>query len=142
MKCIVETYRHCKSYGRKKALDGLELSIPAGKVTGLLGPNGAGKSTLLKMIAGVARPDSGDIKVLNRQPHWSLNTEIAYLPDRGRWYAFQSVQEALKHASTIFPRFDLARAQDVRSSRLRFYQPRGLSLQGIRGAPASYFMFG
>lgn len=113
MTYLVEAQDLCKSYGSKKALDGLNLSIPSGKVIGLLGPNGAGKSTLLKIIAGVARPDSGDIEVLNQKPNWSLNNEIAYLPDRGRWYAFQTVNQALLYANAIFPQFDLVRAQEM-----------------------------
>lgn len=113
MTYLVEAHDLCKSYGSKKALDGLTLSIPSGKVIGLLGPNGAGKSTLLKIIAGVARPDSGDIEVLNQKPNWSLNNEIAYLPDRGRWYSFQTVNQALLYANAIFPQFDLVRAQEM-----------------------------
>lgn len=113
MEYVVETRELKKSYSRKIALAGMNLNIPSGQVTGLLGPNGAGKSTLLKIIAGVARPDSGNIKVLGKQPHWSLNGEIAYLPDRGRWYYFQTVEEAIQYADNIFPGFELERAQKM-----------------------------
>lgn len=50
-----------KKYGKKTALNGISLEIPEGKVFGLLGMNGAGKSTLLRLLAGILRPDSGEI---------------------------------------------------------------------------------
>lgn len=48
-----------KRYGRVLALDGLDLSVPAGEVFGFLGPNGAGKSTTIRLLLGLARPTAG-----------------------------------------------------------------------------------
>src|SRR3989338_3084234 len=48
-----------KSFGAKRAVDGLDLAIPAGEFHALLGPNGAGKTTTLRMVAGLLRPDAG-----------------------------------------------------------------------------------
>jgi len=48
-----------KSFGTVKALDGLSLEVPAGKVFGLIGPNGAGKTTTIRILAGLVRPDAG-----------------------------------------------------------------------------------
>src|SRR5690606_18143215 len=47
-------------YGRRTVLDGLDLSVPRGRVLGLLGPNGAGKSTLIKAVSRIVRPTGGD----------------------------------------------------------------------------------
>jgi ABC-2 type transport system ATP-binding protein len=52
-----------KAYGAKRAVDALELEVPAGSFFGLVGPNGAGKTTTLKMIAGLLRPDGGRVEV-------------------------------------------------------------------------------
>ncbi|MCR9141600.1 MAG: ABC transporter ATP-binding protein [bacterium] len=50
-----------KSFGDRRVLRGLDLSIPAGKITALLARNGAGKSTLVSVIAGRLRPDAGEV---------------------------------------------------------------------------------
>ncbi|RIK40021.1 MAG: hypothetical protein DCC55_16305 [Chloroflexi bacterium] len=50
-----------KRYGRKSVLKGIDLMVSAGQVMALLGANGAGKSTLLRLVAGLARPTSGEI---------------------------------------------------------------------------------
>ncbi len=55
-----------KSYGTIKAVDGVSLRAAAGDTIGLLGPNGAGKTTTVSMIAGLLRPDSGEVLVEGR----------------------------------------------------------------------------
>ena len=61
-----------KSFGKVKALDGLDLSVPRGSVCALLGPNGAGKTTAVRILATLARPDAGTARVAGhdvaRQP--------------------------------------------------------------------------
>jgi len=55
-----------KSYGKRLALDGLDLSVPSGVVYGFLGPNGAGKTTTMRLLTGLLHPDSGSIELLGR----------------------------------------------------------------------------
>ncbi|RLK25708.1 ABC-2 type transport system ATP-binding protein [Micromonospora sp. M71_S20] len=55
----VRTQHLSKRYGKVLALDGLELTVPAGEVFGFLGPNGAGKSTTIRLLLGLARPTTG-----------------------------------------------------------------------------------
>jgi oleandomycin transport system ATP-binding protein len=68
----VEAVNVSKAFGAVKALDGADLTVPSGTLTALLGPNGAGKTTLVRIIATLARPDSGQVNVLGfnvtRQP--------------------------------------------------------------------------
>ncbi|MFT3779955.1 MAG: energy-dependent translational throttle protein EttA [Ottowia sp.] len=52
-----------KSFGDRLLIDNLSFKVPAGAIVGIIGPNGAGKSTLFKLIAGVEKPDSGEVKV-------------------------------------------------------------------------------
>ncbi|MCU1684622.1 MAG: antibiotic transport system ATP-binding protein [Amycolatopsis sp.] len=52
-----------KTYGATKALDGVDLEIPAGEVLGLLGPNGAGKTTMVRILTTLLKPDSGEASV-------------------------------------------------------------------------------
>ena len=49
------------SYGGVQALRGVDLAVPAGRITGLIGPNGAGKTTLFNCVSGVVRPDGGSV---------------------------------------------------------------------------------
>lgn len=58
----------CKSFGRKKVLEKLDLTVPAGSVYAFLGRNGAGKSTTIKMLAGQLQPDAGTVRVLGLDP--------------------------------------------------------------------------
>ena len=57
-----------KRYGRRWALRGVDLVIPAGRVVALVGPNGAGKTTLLEIAVGLVRPDAGTIRVAGAEP--------------------------------------------------------------------------
>lgn len=60
---IVEAHGVSKRFGRHLAVDDLSLDVPRGSCFGLLGPNGAGKTTTLRMIYGVTRPTSGEVRV-------------------------------------------------------------------------------
>ena len=72
-----------KSFGRTRALDGLELRVARGEVHGFLGPNGAGKSTTLRVLLGLIRADSGTARLLDGDP-WrdsvALHRRLAYVP--------------------------------------------------------------
>ncbi|MBI4939250.1 MAG: ATP-binding cassette domain-containing protein [Actinobacteria bacterium] len=74
-----------KRYGRARALTDVDLAFGRG-VTGLLGPNGAGKTTLLRIVATSIAADSGEVRLLGRDPHSSfadvtaVRRELGYLP--------------------------------------------------------------
>jgi len=72
-----------KTFGRTRALDGLDLAVNTGEVHGFLGPNGAGKSTTIRILLGLIRPDAGTIRILDGDP-WrdavALHRRLAYVP--------------------------------------------------------------
>jgi ABC-2 type transport system ATP-binding protein len=72
-----------KSFGHTKALDGLDLTVAPGDITGFLGPNGAGKSTTIRVLLGLLRADGGTVRLLGGDP-WrdavALHRRIAYVP--------------------------------------------------------------
>ena len=59
----IETRGLVKVFGKTRAVDGIDLAVPAGSVYGVLGPNGAGKTTAVRMLATLLRPDGGDARV-------------------------------------------------------------------------------
>ncbi|SSC25750.1 ABC transporter, partial [Klenkia terrae] len=72
-----------KTFGRTRALDGLDLQVRAGEVHGFLGPNGSGKSTTIRVLLGLLRPTSGRVRLLGGDP-WrdavALHRRLAYVP--------------------------------------------------------------
>ncbi|MCZ7415347.1 MULTISPECIES: ABC transporter ATP-binding protein [unclassified Streptomyces] len=72
-----------KTFGRTRALDGLDLTVASGEVHGFLGPNGAGKSTTIRVLLGLLRADAGAVQLLGRDP-WrdavALHRRLAYVP--------------------------------------------------------------
>lgn len=79
----VEVRNLTKNFGPVRALDGLNLEVAEGEVHGFLGPNGAGKSTTIRVLLGLARADSGTVRLLGGDP-WTdavaLHRQIAYVP--------------------------------------------------------------
>jgi branched-chain amino acid transport system ATP-binding protein len=59
---MLSTSGLAKSFGSLRAVDGVDLSIREGAITGLIGPNGAGKTTLFDLIAGTQAPSGGEIR--------------------------------------------------------------------------------
>ncbi|MCZ4602761.1 ABC transporter ATP-binding protein [Streptomyces sp. Lzd4kr] len=72
-----------KTFGRTRALDGLDLTVTAGEVHGFLGPNGAGKTTAVRVLLGLLRADAGVVRLLGGDP-WrdavALHRRLAYVP--------------------------------------------------------------
>jgi ABC-2 type transport system ATP-binding protein len=87
-----------KTYGAKRAVDGVSFSVKRGEILGFLGPNGAGKSTTMKMITGFLRPDSGTAIIdgidVSKDPV-AVKTKLGYLPENAPAYPEMTVAEFL-----------------------------------------------
>lgn len=88
-----------KSFGDKKVLRGLDLSIPENSIYGFVGRNGAGKTTAMKSILGLLRADEGEILVAGERVVFgqtATNRHIGYLPDVPEFYPFMTPREYLR----------------------------------------------
>jgi ABC-2 type transport system ATP-binding protein len=68
MDLAVDTSGLTRDFGSFRAVDGIDLAVPAGSFYGFLGPNGAGKSTTIKCLTGLLRPTSGTMRILGMDP--------------------------------------------------------------------------
>lgn len=92
-----------KRYGSKKALDGVDLEIEQGKITGLLGPNASGKTTLLKTIAGLLHPDRGEIEYPYNASGLAARTTVSFLPDSMTFPKWMRVRDAFRYYEDMYP---------------------------------------
>ncbi|MCK5843349.1 MAG: ABC transporter ATP-binding protein [Victivallales bacterium] len=91
-------------WGKPKvtALNGLDMEIRSGTITGLLGPNGAGKSTLMKILLGHLYPTSGTVEVLGEDPrNVAIKERIGYLPERTSFYTTLTARETLSYFARL-----------------------------------------
>jgi Cu-processing system ATP-binding protein len=97
-----------KRFGRLQVLDGLDLEIPAGRVTAILGPNGAGKTTLIKSMLGLVKPDGGEIRVGETRVNGdgAYRAAIGYMPQIPRYPENLTVREILHMIKDLRGRFD------------------------------------
>lgn len=94
-----------KSYGTKRAVDGLSLRIQAGEIYGFIGHNGAGKTTTLKACCGILGFDEGEIYVDGisvKENPLECKKRIAYLPDNPDIYAYMTGIQYLHFIADIF----------------------------------------
>jgi ABC-2 type transport system ATP-binding protein len=94
-----------KAYGKTRALDGVDLSVPEGSVFGFLGPNGAGKTTTLRVLAGLARPTAGTARILGHDvvaEADAVHGLIGFLPDVPGFYGWMTAREFLELSGKLF----------------------------------------
>jgi ABC-2 type transport system ATP-binding protein len=97
----IEILNLTKRYGSQTALDNLNLQVPKGSIFGFLGPNGAGKTTALKILLGLARPTSGEARVLGASPGTARKL-VGFLPDVPAYYDWMTAPEFLRFAASLF----------------------------------------
>ncbi|MFY7068373.1 ATP-binding cassette domain-containing protein [Nocardiopsis changdeensis] len=122
-----------KDYGETRALDGLDLEVPAGTVFGLLGPNGAGKTTAVRVLATLLRPDAGRAEVAGHDVVRRADRVRAAIGLTGQYASVDELltgrenlvmfarlygldpRAARERAEELLERFDLTHAADRRS---------------------------
>jgi ABC-2 type transport system ATP-binding protein len=96
---MIEVKDLVKTYGSKRAVDGVSFTVRRGDILGFLGPNGAGKSTTMKMITGFLRPDAGSAYVdgidVTEDPV-AVKRKLGYLPENAPAYPEMTVEEFLQ----------------------------------------------
>jgi len=108
-----------KSYGTQVVLDGVDLTLEKGTITGLLGRNGAGKSTLLKIISGINQPDRGKLDI--------KDLDIAYMSERNPLYPHMYVMEYLGWIADIRSVHDKTRTKKISQLSKGYRQRVGLA---------------
>jgi len=100
----------CKSYGSKKALDGVSFSLGRGKIVGLLGPNGSGKTTLIKIANGLLTATSGRLTVDGHEIGVETKKKISYLSDCLALPDYMRVSELIDFYKDFYEDFDKEKA--------------------------------
>ena len=90
-----------KTFGDMRAVDSLDLTVPAGGLYGFIGPNGAGKTTAIRMIMSILFPDSGEISVLGRASALKAKDRIGYLPEERGLYRKMKVRPFLRYVGRL-----------------------------------------
>jgi len=90
-----------KTFGKKVAVEGIDLAIPEGSIYGFIGPNGAGKTTTIRMIMSILFPDHGELSVLGKKSAVDSKDRIGYLPEERGIYKKMKVGAFLKHMGRL-----------------------------------------
>ena len=98
----VEVNKASFSYNNIKALDELSLEVPTGISFGLLGPNGAGKTTLIRLLVGLLKPETGNVRILGQTSSRKTAHLIGYMPQLHSLYAELSVMQNVDFFAKIY----------------------------------------
>lgn len=99
----------CRSFGRFRAVDGLDLSVHAGEIYGFLGVNGAGKTTTIRMLMGIIAPDRGTIELLGEKTTRTtlkLKQRIGYVSQDQTFYPWMTAEMLGKFVGGLYPTWD------------------------------------
>ena len=110
---LLECININKSYGNKKVLKDINLTIPKGKIIGLLGKNGTGKSTLIKLINDLLTPTSGQILVNGKEIGVESKKVISYLPERTYLDKSMTIEEVFQYFKDFYDNFDSKKARKL-----------------------------
>jgi len=89
-------------YGKLRVINDISMEIPAGTSFGLLGPNGSGKTTLIRLLVGLLKPATGNIRCLGNAPSRAIARLIGYMPQLPSLYTELSVKQNIDFFARIY----------------------------------------
>ena len=102
---MIEASNLAKRFGSVRAVDDLSFRIDPGEIVGLLGRNGAGKTTTLHMLAGITRPDSGEVRIcgadLLSEPK-KAKACLGFIADEPEFFEYLTVEEHLRFSGMLY----------------------------------------
>lgn len=115
---MIEVVNLTKTYGKYKALDGLNLHVKQGSVFGLLGPNGSGKTTLIKHLVGVFENETGTVKIEGKDvfDNAEVKGEIIYIPDDVFFFSQYSILEMANFYASLYPNWSWERFETLKQA--------------------------
>ena len=105
-----------KTYGRTRALEGVNFSIAPGRIVGLLGPNGSGKTTLIKLANGLLTPSGGSLSVCGEEVGKNSRALVSYLPERTSVPLWMTAEQLLDFYGDFYPDFRRPLAEEMLSA--------------------------
>src|SRR5436305_1123311 len=101
---VIEIDSLVRRFGRRDAVNGLSLHVPAGRCYGFFGRNGAGKTTTIKCLLNLLQPSSGRVRVFGLDPRRdevAVKSRLAYVPDAVSFYPWMTVRQALDYFASF-----------------------------------------
>ncbi len=105
----LESINVTKKFVGKVAVDDITMALEPGKIYALLGPNGSGKTTWMKMVAGLIKPSSGEIRFNDKPVDTQSRKTIAYMSTEPYFYDWMSIKDVGKYYEDFFDDFSMER---------------------------------
>ena len=115
---MIKTENLVKNFEDFTALDHVNMHVPAGAVYGLVGPNGAGKTTILRHVAGIYKPEEGQVLIGDRPVYENpqVKASFTYIPDDFFYFSQANTLEMMKFYKNIYPHFDEKLFEELREA--------------------------
>jgi len=107
----IDVHGLTKRFGRKTAVDGIDICVPQGEVWGFLGPNGSGKTTTIRMLCGLLRADAGHGTCLGHDISTqsdAIKREVGYMTQRFSFWEDMTIRENLDFVARVYELPDAA----------------------------------
>lgn len=102
-----------KKYGSKKILNGINFTVPKGKISSLIGVNGAGKTTILNHIMNILPMNSGEILIDGQKPSPKIYEKVSFIPDTAIMLPEMRIREAMDFMDEFYDTWNEERAQEM-----------------------------